>query len=510
MDPSFIAGPNGGDYVALGSAFLAYMTPDQQPRPYLAEVLPTVENGAWKVLPDGRMETTYILNRNARWHDGRPITSADLVFAYEVNMDPVIPSQRRDILSRFGSIRAVDDYTLFIEWKDPFMWAGALHAPSFAPLARHVVEGMYRDDKEAFINGPHWRDQFVGSGPYKIERWDPGNEMVFRAHEGFVLGKPPTDEIRIKLIADANTTVANMLSGSVDVSFFVTIGFPQNQALEQAGWEGATEYWRGNSRLIEFQQRDWGNLQKAALDVRVRRAMLHAIDRQGLVDGIFNGKAPAIYFFLHSSNPSFPAADRAVTKHEYNPQRAVALLREAGWSRGSDGLARNAAGEALSMPVLAIVGDVENQETAVVMDNWKAAGISSDMIRLTSALTSDNEFRSKYSAVAYTRRGFGLDALEWVTANISTPERRWAGNNRIGYSNPVLDDNWARAMGAVDPQEREGFIVQALKAMTDDAVVTPTHLQPRAVAYRDGLMGPREPWVDERAIVWNIWEWRWK
>jgi ABC-type transport system substrate-binding protein len=152
---------------------------------------------------------------------------------------------------------------------------------------------------------------------------------------------------------------------------------------------------------------------------------------------------------------------------------------------------------------------VENQETSVVMDNWKAVGINSEMIRLTSALTSDNEFRSRFSAVAYTRRGFGMDAMEWVTANISTPERRWAGNNRIGYSNPLLDDVWTRALGTVDSREREPLLVEGIRLMTEDAVVTPTHLQPRAVAYRHGLTGPREPWVDERAIIWNIWEWRW-
>jgi peptide/nickel transport system substrate-binding protein len=455
------------------------------------------------------METTYGLNPNARWHDGQPITAGDFLFAYEVNMDPAVPSQRRDLLSFFGSIRAPDDATIFIEWKQPYMWAGAVHAPDFSPLPRHLLEGMYRGDKDAFINGPHWRDQFVGSGPYRLERWDPGNEMVLRAHDGFVLGKPLTDELRIKFIADANTTVANMLSGAVDVSFFVTIGFPQNQALEQAGWDGTTEYWRGNSRLIEFQQRDWGNLQRAVLDVRVRRAMLHAIDRQGLVDGIFQGKAPAVHFFLHNSNPAFAAVDRTATKYEYNPQRARALLAEAGWPVGGDGIARNAAGQPLNMEFLAIIGDVENQETSVVMDNWKAVGINSEMIRLTSALTSDNEFRSKFSAVAYTRRGFGMDAMEWVTANISTPERRWAGNNRIGYSNPQLDDLWTRALGTVDPREREPLLVEGIKLMTEDAVVTPTHLQPRAVAYRHGLTGPREPWVDERSIIWNIWEWRW-
>jgi ABC-type transport system substrate-binding protein len=100
--------------------------------------------------------------------------------------------------------------------------------------------------------------------------------------------------------------------------------------------------------------------------------------------------------------------------------------------------------------------------------------------------------------------------MAWTSDNVTLPERRWAGNNRNGYVNPVLDDLWRKALGSVDPKEREPLLVEALKVMTEDAVVTPAFLQPRAVAYRQGLVGPLEPWVDEGALLWNIWEWRWQ
>ncbi len=508
LDASFISGANNGDFVALDTAFLALITPEEQPRPYLAETLPTLENGRWKVLPDGSMETTYGLSPRARWHDGHPITAGDYVFAYQVRMDPQVPVGSNTVERRMGDVRAIDDTTLFIVWKEAYMWAGAVHSPDFAPYPRHLLDAMYREDLDQFVNGPHWRDQYVGSGPYRLERWTPSDEIVFRAFDSFVFGKPNIDEIRVRFIQDPNTVVANLLSGGLDTAFFAAIGFPQNLALEQARWAGRTEYWRGQARFLEFQQRDWGNLQRAVLDVRVRRAVLHAIDRKGLVDGIYNGRAPTPHFWLHESNPAFPAVDRAVTKYEYNPQRAMALLQEAGWVRGGDGLARSAAGEALSLPVLAQTGDVENQESAVLIDNWKAVGIMSDLIQLTPQLSRDTEFRSKYPAMAYNRRGFGLEDMVWTRDNVTLPARRWAGNNRNGYVNPVLDDLWRRALGTVDAKEREPLLVEALKVMTEDAVVTPIILQPRAVAYRNGLTGPREPWVDEGAIVWNIWEWR--
>ena len=68
----------------------------------------------------------------------------------------------------------------------------------------------------------------------------------------------------------------------------------------------------------------------------------------------------------------------------------------------------------------------------------------------------------------------------------------------------------SKALGTVDPRQREPILVDALKVMTDDAVVNPIILQPKSMAYRNGLVGPRETWVDEKALIWNIWEWRWQ
>src|SRR5207248_1550389 len=134
---------------------------------------------------------------------------------------------------------------------------------------------------------PQWRESYVGRGPYRVDRWEPGVEVTFKAHEGFVLGKPPIDHLVVKFIPDANTVVANLLSRTIDVSFSQAIGFPQGQALEQAAWDGKVEYKPLSPRILEFQTRDWGSLLKAGFDPRVRRGALHGIDRQSIVDNIY-------------------------------------------------------------------------------------------------------------------------------------------------------------------------------------------------------------------------------
>jgi peptide/nickel transport system substrate-binding protein len=509
LDPGQGSGSGNQDYARLANAALAYVTPQHEPMPYLAEVLPTIEKGTWKVFQNGRMETTYQLRPNATWHDGVPVTAPDFVFAHRVRLDPDTPSAR-EVDRRISSARALDDRTLLLEWESIYLWGGMLFGSEFSAMPRHALEAMYLTDKESFINGPHWREQYIGNGPYRVERWDPGVEIAFRAHDGFALGKPPIEQLRVQFIADANGIVANLLAGSVHASFHSSIGFPQNQALEQAGWDGTTEYWRGNPRFLEFQMRDFGNHQRAVLDLRVRRALLHAIDRQGIVEGLYAGKARVQHFWLAPDDPAFPAVDRAVTKYEYNPARAEALLGEAGWTKGSDGIARNADGQALDMPMLNGAAEMDQVEATAVVNQWKAIGVPSDIHPLTRTQQRDGEYRSKFRAVAYNRRGIAYDDMVWLTPRLSAAENRWSGQNRSGYVNPELDRLWPKATATIDAKEREGLLIEALKIMTADAAVTPTHLQPQAMAFRAGLVGPKQPWVNDSAQIWNPWEWRWQ
>lgn len=505
--------PQNRDWSALASGFLAYFSPQTRgAAAYLAEELPSVENGAWKVLPDGRMETTYKIRKNATWQDGRPITAHDWTFAFTARRDPEFPGHSVDVERRIAQAVALDDHTLFLEWREAYLWAGMVHLPEFSPMARHKLEPLYRQDRASFFDGPHWREEFLGSGPYRVVSWDPGVEIAFKAYEGFVLGKPGIEEVRVRFIGDTNTIVANLLSGSIDVSFSPFIGFPQGQALEQGGWSGKVEYWAesGLPRFLEFQGRDWGNTQRAVFDPRVRRASHHAIDRKSIVDEIFAGRAVVAYHWVPPIDPAFLAVNRAVPGYEYDPRRAEAVLREAGWVKGADGRARNAAGEVLSIPMMNHPSETAQLDAAVVVDNWRVVGITSEIYRLSQHEIRDNELRSKFPAVQYSIRGLTLDNMVWTAPQVSRPEARWSGQNRTGYVNPTLDDLWSRVLGSVDPKERESWLIEAAKVMIDDAMVVLTHVTPDVIAYTAELVGPVEGPVNYTSRIFNIWEYRWR
>jgi peptide/nickel transport system substrate-binding protein len=503
--------PQNREWSALGSAFMAYYkVGSSDPQPFLAETLPSVEKGTWKVLADGRMETTYTIKRNATWHDGTPITAQDWVFAYQVRIAPDVPAHNAVVEKRLSQVVAVDDHTLFLEWREPYIYAGYTHLPDFSPMPRHKLETQFLQDRAAFGDGPQWREEFVGSGPYRVASWDPGVQIVFRAFDGFVFGKPKTDEVRVRFIGDANTIVANLLSGTIDVAYSGNIGFSQGQALEQAGWGGKVTYVEGNPRFMEFQGRDWGDTVQAVSDARVRRAAHFAIDRKALVDAVYAGRAPAAWYWLSPSDPSYGAVERAVPKYTYDPTRAEALLREAGWTKGTDGRLRNAAGQPLALPLTNLPGEVEQLEANIVVDNWRTAGFAAELKSLSPQEWRDNELRSKFPAVAYNRRNMSYDDMVWFSTNISRPETRWGGQNRIGYINPKLDDLWHQVLATVDPKEREDYLIQGIQVMMDDAMVVLTHFQAEVLAFNGDLTGPSDAPVEKTSRIWNIWEWEWR
>lgn len=452
------------------------------------------------------METTYRLKPNATWQDGKPLTAHDFVFAYQARLDPAFPAHRLGIERRLKAVTALDDYTLFLDWKEAYRLAGMIAPPDFAPMHRQLLEPLYAEDRASFADGPQWRDQFIGGGPYRVERWEPGVEIAFRAHEGFVLGKPPVDRVFMRFIPDANTITANLLGHTADVAFSESIGFPQGQSLEQAGWDGKVQYLPRSPRIVEFQTRDWGHPQRSVFDVRVRRAALHAIDRASIVDNIYAGKGRVAYFWLPPSDPSFAEADRVVQTYAYDPARASALLGQAGWVRVGDGIARNPAGEPLDIPMQNQPNDFDQQEALVVASNWKAVGINSDIHRLSPQELRDSELRSTFAGVSYGRRAFTLEDMVWTSAQVPRPENRWAGQNRSGYVNPVLEERWARVLGTIDRKEREGLLFPALQIMMDDAVVTLTHQQPQVMASNRDVVGPELP--DDAVAagsLWNLW-----
>ena len=172
-------------------------------RPRLAEQVPSPDDGSWRMFADGSMETTWTIKSAARWHDGTPLTSADLAFTMSVVTDKALPDFGDVAFSFIDKVDAPDPQTISVHWRQPFIEADTLFTVDRAlPLPKHLLEATYNADRASFTQLPYWSQAFVGAGPYRLQDWASGSHLLLAANDDYVLGRPKIAEIEVKFIPD--------------------------------------------------------------------------------------------------------------------------------------------------------------------------------------------------------------------------------------------------------------------------------------------------------------------
>jgi peptide/nickel transport system substrate-binding protein len=469
-------------------------------QPMLARQIPTQDNGDWVINPDGTMVTTYRLRENARWHDGVPLVAGDFAFAYRAFIDPAVP-----IVGSIGSerlmssVEARDDHTVVITWREPYIFANRLGGKDLPPLPRHQLEEKYRADPASFGSGDEWTSGFVGVGPYRVEQWEPGVRIVARAFVDWVLGPPRIDRLEIRFISDRTTLLANLLAGEVD--FTVSPAIRVSEAIVArdhwtAQGDGYLKTWATRLRWMEFQYREVPNWQRAVADLRVRRALIHAIDREGLADVMTGGLGSVGDAWVLPSDPSFPDVERAITKYPFDPQRAISLLGEAGWRAQPGGLLANPGGQTLDVEVNSQSG--EPQLAVIIEDNWKRLGINSSVFIFPPTRLNDREFRSSFSAAALGEGTISLERFVWSST---------AGRSFGGFSDAEVDRLFDVAVTSFDETARRQAAVAMNKRLSEIAAYAPIYYTVDVLLAKNRLKGPLGDAGDQAGTTWNIFEW---
>ncbi|MBM2812179.1 MAG: hypothetical protein HW416_2938, partial [Chloroflexi bacterium] len=342
-------------------------------RPVLAEDLPSTDNGQWQVFPDGRMETTWKIRPNAQWHDGIAFTASDLLFTKRVVDDPDLPFFERQPATLIERIVAPDPRTVTLTWKRPFIQADALFSRFMAmPLPSHILERAFDADPATLANLPYFTQEFVGSGPFKLRDWVPGSHIIVQANDAYVLGRPRVDEVEIRFIPDQNTLGANILSGTVE--FTIGRGVELETAMQiRDQWadgrmETAPVNW--NQMFPQFL-----NPNPAVVgEVRFRRALLHALNRQEIVDTLQFGLSSIAHSYVHPTEPEFKEIESNIVKYEYDPRRAAQIIDELGYTRGPDGVFVDGSNRKLTVQLRSSAAN-QGKMLLTVADYWQATGV---------------------------------------------------------------------------------------------------------------------------------------
>jgi len=494
------------------NAGLVLRAADGSHPPYLAESAPQLNTDTWRVFPDGRMETTYRLKPNLTWHDGSPLTAEDFIFAWQVYATPEYGTSGQAPYAQIAEVVAPDPRTVLIRWNRLYPEPDQLWEQELAPLPRRILEPVYERDREGFTGHPFWTTEYVGAGPYKVGRWEPGAFIEAVAFDGHVLGRPKIDRMRITWSADFNTTLAALLSGDADVPANDSIRVEQGLILERewsARGAGTVQYRPQLPRLIQVQHRaEYANPQ-AVRDVRVRRALAHAIDKAPINEALFQGKGLTTDSLIYPTLDYYPMVDQAVAKYPFDVRRTDQIMSEAGYTKDSSGFYLTQTGARINFEVRNIQSAQNDAERAIIADGWRRAGFEVEENVFTPVQTSDGQTLGTFRSLSITSAAAvpeGLKIDEYTSRAASRPETRWFGQNRGGWSNPDYDRTIDVWLTTLDQTQRRQQVAQAARIMTEDLGVIPLHFNPAALAYPTGLQGVvlKAPDVEQ---AWNIHEW---
>lgn len=459
---------SGADVVSeLYLGGLVALDPDHQPKPQLAEAVPSLENGLWKVLDGGQMEMTWTLRPGARWHDGTPMVAEDLVFSALVPGEfPDLELRSSSIYRAIDTIRAVDDRTVVATWKTPHARANWLFSHQLAlPFARHLVEKSYQESKDTFTNLRYWSTEMVGSGPFIVREFVPKSHLLLNAFDQYTLGRPKIDEIELRFIDDANTMMANLLAGSVDLTLGSGLSVSRAKQIEEAWPEGALIYGPPGSSTAAYPQ--FIDPEPPILaNVQLRRALAHAIDRQELVNTFQAGLGTPAYLLIADRGPDYEAINPSVPRYEFDLRRSAQLIEPLGFTRGSDGLFRDPANRELSVPIWA--GDEQDLALAV-SEYWRRVGVTAPPNVVPRG--ADRSVMPSRPAYQMAKLQTTLDT-RLHSSEAPLPSNGFRGSNRSRYMNPEFDALLDRHFSEIRPAEQRRLLGEVVKHIAENQVIT--------------------------------------
>jgi peptide/nickel transport system substrate-binding protein len=215
---------------------------------------------------------------------------------------------------------------------------------------------------------------------------------------------------------------------------------------------------------------------------------------------------------LSPNDPRFPRVELVITKYAYDPTRALALLREAGWTRSASGGLINAAGEPFTLDIRTTAQIDNETELSIIASDLSRLGMQISQTIVPQSRIRDSEYRIKFPGLNTTARSIDIPGnLEVaISAQCPDPERRYSGANRGCWQNAEFDRLFLAASTSLDRTERETAIAQALKILTEELGIVGLSYNSENIAVRKGLVGPGPRWPSQVGNTWNIHTWRWQ
>ncbi len=458
--------------------------------PNLAAEIPTQENGG--ISEDG-LTWTIKLRPDVKWHDGTPFTAADVAFTLDVLMDPKVTVRSRNGHDHVETYEAVDDHTVRVKLKDSFApYMVSWQKTSIIP--KHILSGTD-------INIAPFNTNPIGTGPFKFKSRVAGSQIEFEPNPDYHGGAPKLTSLIQKYVPDQQTLYAQFQTGEVDI--YDLQGIPPLLYAKAKTLPGC-KIELSPMPFVEFIYFNCGKPQFS--DKRVRKALYMAVDKKGWIDAVFYGVPLPTLSFLP---PNHWAYNKNLVDPGYDPAKAAALLDEAGWKVGADGV-REKDGVRLSFTMSTTVGaKAREQAQQLVQQNFKKINVEMTIKNMpASVVWGDYTIKSEFDTLMV-----GWDALLYPDPDYgdrirsdAIPAKGGNGSNYVQYENAEIDDLCRKGATTVKQEDRKAIYDRIQEILLDDMPFAPIYAYQQIVGVRDRI-GNYKPNAYTPINSWNTVEW---
>jgi peptide/nickel transport system substrate-binding protein len=398
---------------------------------YNNEFIPVLAE-SYEVAPDG-LTYTFKLRQGVPFHDGKEFTAADVKYTFEFYSDAETGSTLANFFLGMGEIETPDDYTVIVH----------MESVNAAFLVNAATTWIVQSEYHAEVGEDIYRTAPIGTGSFKLVEWVPAEYTLLEAFEDHFRGRPRVDFIRQNIVPEPSVRAIALETGEADSATWPLLVEDSLRLRD----EGYTVFATPADSVKHF---PLNNSLPQLSDKRVRQAMLMALDRQRIIDELWNGAAEVAHSNLSPAATVYYKAD--VKQYAYDPDGARALLDEAGWTVGSDGI-REKDGMKLSFTCTTITGDQARRPIAELAQQFLAeVGVDMQLQEAPVASILEALRKGEMDASLFNwTYGSSLDPDAAVTL------RSDGANNFSQFKNARVDELLDLGLQTVDPAERRQY-----------------------------------------------------
>ena len=409
---------------------------------------------SWELSKDG-LVITFHLRKAIKWHDGYPFTARDVLYTYQVTIDPKTPTAYSGDFLKVKKAEVLDDYTFRVTYDKPF--APALMSWGTTILPRHLLEG------KDITTSPLARHP-IGTGPYVFKEWVPGQKIVLISNPDYFEGRPYIDGFIMRIIPDTATMFLELRANGIDRMNLTPLQYTR-QTENNLFRKNFNKY-----KYLSFSYTYLGYNLKNPLfaDKRVRQAIAYAINKDEIIEGILLGLGK------EATGPYKPGTwvyNSNVKAYPYSPQKAKELLAAAGWKDADGDGILDKDGQPFVFEIITNQGNETRAKCAeIIQRRLSEIGIKVK-IRVLEWAAFVNDFINK--------RRFDATILGWTIPLDPDIYDVWHSSktgpqelNFISYKNDEVDRLIEKGRDTFDQKERKKYYDRIQEILAEDQPYT--------------------------------------